>query len=202
MNKNKTILPLRDKKLFLSFLIHLGLLLLKCFSMRLLYLAYFTLLFSTASAQKDSVIRLNAQSFEKRIQNDNIQLVDVRTEQEFRSGHIKNALLMNWNDEAQFNERVKYLEKDKPVYVYCLAGSRSLAAANWMKKNGFTNVLELEGGINSWKKADLPVEGSPSEKIISFKDFEASIPSNEITLVNIGSPGCPPCKKWNLYLTI
>ena len=64
-----------------------------------------------------------------------------------------------------------------------------------MKKNGFKNVIELEGGINTWKKANLPVEGTPAEKVILYNDYLASIPVNEITLVTIGSPGCPPCKK-------
>jgi rhodanese-related sulfurtransferase len=54
--------------------------------------------------------------------------LDVRTAAEYQSGYLKNALLANWNDETEFKERIIALNKNKPVYTYCLSGARSHVA--------------------------------------------------------------------------
>ncbi len=81
----------------------------------------------------------NAEEFATAIAGENTQVLDVRTAGEYNSGHIKNALLADWNNKEQFEERIKYIDKNKPVYVYCLSGGRSAAAADRLKAAGFTN---------------------------------------------------------------
>jgi rhodanese-related sulfurtransferase len=137
----------------------------------------------------------NAEEFEKAIAKENIQVLDVRTAGEFNSGHIKNALLADWNNKEQFTERIKYVDKNKPVYVYCLSGGRSGAAADWMKKNGFTTVVNLEGGITAWKKNNKPVEGVSNEKQFTLEEYKAMIPQDSLVLVDFGAKWCPPCVK-------
>src|SRR5437870_1437013 len=83
---------------------------------------------------------LNPGSFEKGIAGKNTQLLDVRTAEEFKSGHIAHALQANWKNQEEFRNRVQYIDKTKPVYVYCAAGSRSQAAAQWLRSNGYTTV--------------------------------------------------------------
>ena len=102
---------------------------------------------------------LNAYEFEKNILNDSIQIMDVRTQEEYFSGHIKNSFLANWNNQAEFIEKIKTLDKKKPVYIYSLCGRRSEVATDWMRANGFT-AFNLIGGINVWKIAGLPIEHS------------------------------------------
>ncbi|MBC7902118.1 MAG: rhodanese-like domain-containing protein, partial [Gemmatimonadaceae bacterium] len=55
--------------------------------------------------------------FEKEIIKPAIQLLDVRTAAEYKTGYIKNALLADWTDQKQFEERTKYLDKKRPLYV-------------------------------------------------------------------------------------
>jgi rhodanese-related sulfurtransferase len=155
------------------------------------------LLFSmiACKAQPESNQKLGPDAFEKGISQSGIQVLDVRTAGEFQGGHIKNALLADWNDKTQFNERVKYVDKDKPVYIYCLAGGRSAAAADWMRQNGFTSVLELLGGMNAWKKESKPVEGMSNEPQMTIEQYWAKIPKNKTTLVDFGASWCPPCIK-------
>ena len=141
------------------------------------------------------------EEFSSDIAGGNIQLLDVRKATEYKSGHLKAALQADWTNKNEFFERIKYVDKDKPVYVYCLAGGRSAAAAEWMRTNGFKQVVELKGGINAWKGAGKPVEGSSSEKQITPDEFAASIPTNKTVLVDFGAEWCPPCIKMEPVLT-
>lgn len=137
----------------------------------------------------------DAAGFQKGMTGPGVQVLDVRTAGEFQSGHIKNALLADWTNQQQFMDRIVYVDKDKPVYIYCLGGGRSNAAAKWMRSNGFTNVVELQGGINAWKNAGMPVEGSSNEPQITLEQYMASIPPDKTVLVDFGAEWCPPCIK-------
>jgi len=147
------------------------------------------------NAQKN--ISLSPQDFEKGITGKDIQILDVRTMEEYESGHIKNALLADWTNQEQFKERVAALVKTKPVYTYCLSGGRSGQAASWMKKNGFETVFNLDGGITAWKNANLPLEGKQKEKQMSIAAYDSLIPADKTVLVDIGAVWCPPCIKMN-----
>lgn len=129
-----------------------------------------------------------------------MQLLDVRTAGEYQTGHIKNALQADWTQNKQFVDRIQYVDKDKPVYIYCLVGGRSAAAADWMRKNGFKNVVELTGGINAWKNASKPLEGKSNETQLTVEQYWASIPKDKTTLVDFGATWCPPCVKMNPVL--
>jgi rhodanese-related sulfurtransferase len=104
------------------------------------------------------VIELDAQSFFNEIQGENIQLVDVRTLGEYNSGHIKNALLIDFYSPEFYNEMNDSLDKEKPVYVYCRSGNRSGKAAKELEKLGFSKIIDLDGGINSWTSQGLSLE--------------------------------------------
>ena len=155
------------------------------------------LLFISVScrSQEGKDQKVDADQFEKGVQATNIQVLDVRTAGEYMSGHIKNALQADWTNTEQFNDRIKYVDKDKPVFIYCLVGSRSAAAAAWMRSNGFNKVVELQGGINAWKKAGKQVEGSSNEKQLTMEEYLAGIPADKTTLVDFGASWCPPCVK-------
>lgn len=160
--------------------------------------AFFALLFlgiQSCVAQSTDSIRLEAADFEKAIDNNAIQLLDVRTADEYKSGHIAHALQADWTQQSQFIDRVQYLDKNKPVYVYCLAGGRSAAAANWMRTNGFLRVIELVGGIKAWKTAGKPVEGNSPVPQLTLAQYMTSIPTDKPVLVDFGAEWCPPCVK-------
>ncbi len=162
--------------------------------MRLLMVsALFLLLSCNSGAQTGKEV--TADQFEKEIQLPNIQLLDVRTAGEYRSGHIKSALQANWNDQSEFADRTSALDKQKPVYIYCLSGPRSSAAAEWLKANGFQQVVELSGGFSNWKRSGKAVEGMADVKQMTMNDYQQQIAGKEYVLVDFGAEWCPPCRK-------
>ncbi|MFN3382225.1 MAG: rhodanese-like domain-containing protein [Runella zeae] len=82
------------------------------------------------------------------------QLLDVRTPKEWSEGKINTAQGINVMDDS-FKQQVEKLDKDKPVFVYCKAGSRSAKASKVLKEAGFKHIYNLEGG----GYADLVKEG-------------------------------------------
>lgn len=152
----------------------------------------FSLLFSFNSRAQE--FNLSVSEFEKEIAKTNIQLLDVRTSGEYQSGHLNKALLADWNNNKEFETRAKTLDKNKPVYTYCLIGARSNAATLWLRQNGFT-AYNLTGGINAWKGDNKPVEQAVSVKQITLQEYLAQIPKDKTVMVDFGAVWCPPCKK-------
>ena len=137
-----------------------------------------------------------ADQFAEAIQKPGIQLLDCRTAGEFRSGHLQGALQADWTDQAQFAERTQHLDKNKPVYLYCLSGGRSGQAAERLRQQGFKEVVNLQGGLVSWKKTGRELVNSSAGKTeTTAAQYETLIKSNSIVLVDYGAEWCPPCRK-------
>ena len=138
---------------------------------------------------------VDAGTFEQKINAGGVQVLDVRTAGEYSGSHLKNVMLADWTDKAQFTERVKYLDKNKTLLVYCAAGGRSGQAAVWLKEQGFKEVVNLQGGITAWNAAGKPVVREGGTLELSSAAYNATIASSGIVLVDIGAEWCPPCKK-------
>lgn len=80
-------------------------------------------------------------------------ILDVRTPDEFKEGHIEGAILI---PVLELDNRLGELPKDKPIITYCKIGIRSRNAANILVKNGFTRIHDM-GGILDWIDKGYPV---------------------------------------------
>lgn len=87
----------------------------------------------------------------------NVQLLDVRTSDEFNEGHIDGALQIDFYSALFMDLATMKLSKDKPVAIYCRSGRRSASAANKLAEQGY-EVINLEGGILAWQQAKMPIE--------------------------------------------
>lgn len=84
-------------------------------------------------------------------ENENVVILDVRTEEEFIEGYIPNAKNIDIYGGQEFLDDVEKLDKSKNYYVYCRSGARSAQACALMKQQGFENTSNLMGGITDWE---------------------------------------------------
>ncbi len=84
-------------------------------------------------------------------------IIDVRSFDEFSKGHIQNAKNFPSETFMQNIEKIKALQGDKPLLIYCQSGIRSQRAAKELKKAGFNLLHNLADGIESWKNANYPL---------------------------------------------
>lgn len=109
------------------------------------------------SCGQQKIRTVDADEFEKTISQDNVQLVDVRTEAEFRDGHIASDKVKNIDVKQPgfAGQADRELDKGLPVAVYCRSGRRSLDAAKQLTERGF-EVINLKGGILEWQEKGKP----------------------------------------------
>lgn len=100
---------------------------------------------------------VNAAEFHKLYTEKGGQMLDVRTEGEMESGYIPNAVNIDFYSNS-FEERLKGLDKSKPVFVYCAVGGRSGKAMKMMEDLNFVEVYNLSGGFPTWEEAGYEVQ--------------------------------------------
>jgi hydroxyacylglutathione hydrolase len=90
-----------------------------------------------------------------------LQVVDVRSPDEWNAGHIPNARHLFL---GEFREHLKVLDKGKPTAVYCDSGYRASIATSILQQEGFRSVCNVPGSWQAWKAAGFPVEGARGNK--------------------------------------
>lgn len=113
---------------------------------------------TTTAADGGDGIRLVSASEGAAIQADppaDLVILDVRTPEEFEAGHLEGATLIDFYDD-DFRDQIADLDVDAPYLMYCRSGNRSGQAAAIMTELGFTNVADVDGGINAWTSGGHP----------------------------------------------
>jgi len=107
--------------------------------------------------QKGIVEKIAVADFKSKIDHKTVQLIDVRTPEEYGKGHITDAKNVNFYD-SDFLSQLEKLDKAKPVYLYCKSGGRSGKASTQLHEAGFNLVYDLKGGFLGWEAAGLPIK--------------------------------------------
>ena len=105
---------------------------------------------SSCTSQNPSITKIDKTFVKNEILGKDVQLVDVRTPEEYESGHIDDALNFNIIDSESFLRQIEGLDKEKPVYLYCKMGGRSNRAAKLLQNKGFVEIYDYSGGYNDW----------------------------------------------------
>ena len=85
------------------------------------------------------------------IQDSDYILVDVRTIEEYESGHIQDAVNFDFYSES-FDNDILTLDKSSSIILYCRTQNRSTKTANYLKESGYNEITVIAGGITSWVK--------------------------------------------------
>lgn len=117
------------------------------------FLMIFVLSIFSGCQEKDSaqIQKISVEQLLEAINTDDVQLIDVRTEGEFNTGSIQKAQNICVTTDG-FKEKVKNLDKEKPVYLYCKSGKRSANAAEILKEMGFKEIYDMTGGYDEWSE--------------------------------------------------
>lgn len=113
-----------------------------------------SILFSIMECKAQELKSVTPKEFEELIADTTVQVLDVRTPEEYAEGHISRAInidVLNPNFKAS---AIATLNPQRTVAVYCRSGRRSKQAANVLLNNGFT-IIELDKGFLSWVDANL-----------------------------------------------
>jgi hydroxyacylglutathione hydrolase len=81
-------------------------------------------------------------------------VLDVRSRSEYDAGHIAGALHSFY---GRLPSKLDTLPQDRPILIICASGSRSQIAASLLMKHGFSDFASVQGGLDAWKAAGLPV---------------------------------------------
>lgn len=167
---------------------------------RVLFLSILSFAIMSCNGQTSkNVETIEATAFAKKIaETPKPQILDVRTPEEFTSGHIDDATNVNILAD-DFVANSEKFDKSKPVFVYCKSGGRSQKAANKLQELGFKTIYNLEGGILKWEAAGL---SKPSDKIIGIcpQEYAQLLNTDKKVLINFYAEWCAPCKKMAPYL--
>ncbi|MBK9285179.1 MAG: MBL fold metallo-hydrolase [Sphingobacteriaceae bacterium] len=117
-----------------------------------------------AGKKTEQIISITANEFAQRAKNSKINILDVRRPGEHEAQHLENVsnkpldFIVDWH---------VTLDKEKEHYIHCAGGYRSMIASSILKRNGFKNLIDVEGGFSAIAKTDLPTTSfvCPSKKV-------------------------------------
>nr|WP_276313821.1 rhodanese-like domain-containing protein [Exiguobacterium algae] len=107
--------------------------------------AIFVIVFTS---ENNEITKINVETLQNKLENEEITLLDVREPDEYEGGHIEGAV--NAPLSSLDATDLPY-EKDEPIYVICRSGNRSAQAASLLKDAGYTEIYDVSGGMIAWE---------------------------------------------------
>ena len=108
----------------------------------------------TKSPEKAQYTDISVQQAKEMIDKGEVFILDVRTQEEYNAGHIRNSTLIPVQD---LSKRLNEVPQGRKILVYCKTGGRSTTASEILVNNGFTQIYNMKGGITEWTKAGYEV---------------------------------------------
>lgn len=110
-----------------------------------------------AGLELAEVPQITVQDLDERLRSDGLNVLDVRREPEWQAGHLAGAA---WWPLDRFKAGLPALDPTKPLAVHCKSGYRSMIACSLLQRAGYSNVINVLGGFDTWQQAALPVQAA------------------------------------------
>ena len=98
---------------------------------------------------------LDYEEFKSQVENNSVQLFDVRTPDEYKMAHIDGAINVDFKNDEFFDSFFNDLNKSDTIYLYCRSGNRSKKSADKLINLGFQKIYDLNGGFIEWNLNEL-----------------------------------------------
>lgn len=112
------------------------------------YLAHGVMGWLEAGFELESLPQMDVETLRADLSDPALVVLDVRRAGEWQAGHLDRAL---WHPVDDFPKRLPAIPKDARVAVHCKSGYRSAIACSWLRRAGFSNVVNVAGGYDAWK---------------------------------------------------
>ena len=140
---------------------------------------------------------LSSKEFSEKIKQKGIQLIDIRTPEEYNTGYIEGAENIDFYD-PEFVDKMNKLDKKKPLAMYCKSEGRTKEALKLLSDANFEKIYMLKGGLLSWEhdgyKLTIPKPIEPTTHEISKAEYDKLINSAKIVIIDFNATWCKPCK--------
>ncbi|MCU4677186.1 rhodanese-like domain-containing protein [Catenovulum sp. 2E275] len=121
------------------------------------FVLFFAIIYTFVQAKFSAFTRVNTQQLTMLVNKQDATVLDIRGQADYNKGHIAGALNIPTEQvEGGKNAKLEKL-KSRPIIVVCTAGMSASKVANQLAQAGFENVNILDGGMNAWSNANLPV---------------------------------------------
>lgn len=112
---------------------------------------------ATEAAPRAAVTHVDAKGAQALLsEKPDMVVLDIRTPKEIDGGYIEGAVFADYYGD-NFKAELSKLDRDTPYIVHCKAGGRSNRALSTLAELGFTNITHMDGGLDSWKRENLPL---------------------------------------------
>lgn len=98
--------------------------------------------------------QLSPEELQTKLHAGELQVLDVRREPEWDTGHIENA---TWWPLDNFKVSPPEIDHEAPLAVHCKSGYRSMIASSLLERAGFMKIFNVAGGFDAWQAANLPI---------------------------------------------
>ena len=110
----------------------------------------FIVLIASCKDQMAQSTIISVEEFKTMVLDKDVQLVDVRTQDEYNDGYIDDAINIDYYEEDTFIQKFDQLDKNKPIYIYCRSGNRSQKAGKILQELGLKEIIDLKGCYDAW----------------------------------------------------
>ncbi len=117
---------------------------------------FICVLFACQAATQENIESISADQL-KESQKNGIEVVDIRTPEEYMGGHIPNVPNIDFMN-SEFSSMISSKDMGRPIIIHCASGGRSKRAADQLIKLGFTKVYDYSEGFSDWKKRGEEIE--------------------------------------------